>query len=163
MKKWQIAVVVAALIAVGVGALFGGRAWGASGSSATANADQAAPQFMRDGTGPSGMPGGGPRNADGMVSGSIIAADASSITVETSDGSTKIILVSGSTSISLTTEGSLSDLVTGEDVVVSGTANSDGTVTAASIRLGSNLGLGGAPGVMPPSGAETPATQTTTQ
>jgi hypothetical protein len=168
---------VAAVIAVGVGALFGGHAWGVSGSSdTTANAQTA--QASGDGNRPSGMPGdssgqfgglGGGRNGGNMVSGSIIAVDDSGITVKTSDGSTKIILVSGSTSISLTKEGSKSDLVTGEAVVVSGTANSDGTVTASSIMLGTSLGFGGAPGDTPPSGGTAPSgsgastTQTTAQ
>jgi hypothetical protein len=151
VKNWRIAVVVAAVIAVGVGALFGGRAWGASGSSdTTANAQTA--QASGDGNRPSGMPGdgsgqfggpGGGRSGGNMVSGSIIAADDSSITIKTSDGSTKIVLVSGSTSISVTSEGSIADLDTGEDVVISGTTNNDGTTTAESIRVGASLPQGG--------------------
>jgi hypothetical protein len=160
VKKWQIAVVIVTVIAVALGALFGGRAWGAGGSS------DGPGQLAGDGNGPWGRGDGlmpsdrqGPGIGGNMVAGSIIAADETSITVKTSDGSTKIILVSGSTSISLTTEGSVSDLATGEPVVVSGTTNTDGTVTATNIRLGDTLGLAGAPGGIPPSGS----TQTTTQ
>ena len=160
MKKWQIAVLAVAVIAVALGALFGGRAWGASGSSS----DQDQGQLAGDGNGPWGrgdgtMPsdGFGGRNGGNMVSGSIIAVDSTGITVQTNDGSTKIILVSGSTSISLTTDGSVSDLVTGKNVVVSGTTNTDGTVTATSIRLGEILGLGGAPGGTPPPVSSAPS------
>lgn len=179
MKKWQIAVVVAAVIAVGLGALFGGHAWGVSGSATNGTEDVAASQAGGDGTMPPGMPGdgtapsgmrgtGGPGGGS-MITGSIMAVDDSGITVKTGDGSTKIILVAGSTAISLTKEGSKSDLVTGVAVVVSGTANSDGTVTAGSIMLGTSLGFGGAPGGTSPSGDTAPSgseastTQTTTQ
>ena len=179
MKKWQIAVVVAAVIAVGVGALFGGRAWGASGSATNGAEEVAASQVGGDGTMPPGMPGdgfgqfgglGGGRNGGNMVSGSIIAADESSITIKTSDGSTKIVLVSGSTSISVSSEGSMADLDTGEDVVISGTTNDDGTITAESITVGASLPQGGmAPGGTPPSDGTAPSgsgastTQTTVQ
>jgi len=153
VKKWQIAVVVLAVIAVGVGALFGGRAWGESASSS----DQTQRQFATDGSGPFNR-GDGSAPGDGTgrgmfggnaVTGSIIAVDSSSITVQTSDGSTKIVLFGDSTGITLVTEGSVADLKTGEDVLVTGTTNDDGTVTATSIRLGEVLGSGLAPGGTP--------------
>jgi hypothetical protein len=176
LKKWQIAAVTAVVIAVGVGCLFGGRAWGAAGSD---NNDQgrSAGQNWADGNRPSGMPadgsglfaGPGGRNGGNMVSGSIIAADSTSITVKTGNGSTKIILVSGSTSISLVAAGSIADLKTGENVVVTGSANDDGTVTAANIRLGESLMLDGPPpadgtgasGNTPAAGSGAATTQTT--
>jgi hypothetical protein len=170
VKKWQIAAVVVAVIAVGVGAFFGGHAWGASGSSDDSGqvaGGSNGPWGRGDGSMPPDGQGG--RNGGNLVAGTIFSADESGITVKTSDGSTKIILVSGSTSISLTTAGSTSDLKTGANVVVSGTSNTDGTVTATNIRLGDTLGLGGAPGGTPPSGGTapsgsgTPTTQTTTQ
>ena len=168
MKKWQKATLAAVvLMAVGLGCLFGGRAWGAT-SSDDSSRDRAAGQTWGDGSRPSGGPGDGSGqfrgpddiNGGNMVTGSIISVDDSGITVKTSDGSTKIILVSGSTSISVTTEGSESDLVTGKNVTVSGTTNTDGTVTASSIRLGDVLGFGGTPGGAPPSGG-TPSTGAT--
>ena len=39
----------------------------------------------------------------------------------------------------------MSDLKTGEDVVVTGTTNTDGTVTAINVRLGESSALGGVP------------------
>ncbi len=146
MKKWQIAVVVVVVIAVGVGALFGGRAWGESASSS--GQDQR--QLVGDANGPwnrddGSLPGaglGGGRPGGNLLSGSIIAVDSSSITVQTADGSTKIVLLAGSTAISLVTQGSASDLKTGENVAITGTTNDDGTVTAINIRLGEVLGAG---------------------
>jgi hypothetical protein len=167
MKKWQMWTLAAVVvIGVGVGCLFGGKAWGDNGSSTNDGSNQT----WADGNRPSGMPGDGSmpagapggRNGGNMVSGSIIAIDADSITVQTTDGSTKIVLVGSSATISLVTAGSASDLKTGENVVVSGTTNTDGTVTATSIRLGevfSQITPSGAP---PAAGSETTTTQATT-
>jgi hypothetical protein len=175
MKTWQIWTVAAVVVvAVGLGCLFGGRAWGASGSDDNGK-NRTAGQNWGNGNGPSGMPGEGSgqfggRNGGGMVIGSIIAVDATSITVKTSDGSTKIVFVGSSATISLATTGSASDLKTGENVVVSGTTNTDGTVTANSIRLGEILNVGGTPpadgtapsGGAPATGSGTATTPTTT-
>lgn len=162
MKKWQIALVAVAIVAVAVAALFGGRAWGQSTSSNDADLVQAAgqgpgngnaPGMPGDGSLPTGGPGGTGRNGLNPTSGSIVAADDTSITVKTANGSTKMILVSASTSVTKTVVGSLSDLVTGENVVISGTTNSDDTITASNIVLRSDLGFGGMPGgTAPPSG-----------
>jgi len=76
------------------------------------------------------------------VSGEITAVDGTSITVKTMDGSSKIILVSSATTVNKTTEGTVSDLKTGEKVMVIGTSGNDGTVTASMISLG-NRGFGG--------------------
>jgi hypothetical protein len=177
LKKWQITAVAAVVvIAVGVGCLFGGRAWGTADSDNNGQ-DRGAGQNWAGGDRPSGMPtdGSGPfagpggRNGGNMVSGSIIAVDNTGITVKTSDGSTKIILVSGSASISLVAAGSIADLKTGENVVVTGTTNDDGTVTATNIRLGESLTLGGTPpdvgtsasGNAPTAWSGTATTQTT--
>jgi hypothetical protein len=63
--------------------------------------------------------------------------DASSISVQsmaTTSGST-VILYSPSTSIMKTVTGSAADLMVGSTVVVSGTANSDGSESANSIQI----------------------------
>jgi hypothetical protein len=174
IKQWQMWTVAAVVVvAVGLGCLFGGRAWGVSGSDSSGK-NQAEGQNWGDGNRPPGMPGNGPGQFDGrgggLVSGSIIAVDATSITVKTNDGSTKIVLFGSSATISLVTQGSASDLKTGENVVISGTANTDGTVTATSIRLGEVLNLGGTPpadgtapsGGAPAAGSGTATTQTST-
>ncbi len=166
MKKWQIAVVAVTVVAVAVAALFGGRAWGQSGSSNDAAETQTAGQgptygdFLGapgGGSMPAG-PGGANRSGGNLLGGSIIAADDSTVTIQTADGSTKIVLISGSTTISVTEEGSLADLVVGEQVAVTGTSNSDGTLTATSIRLGSDMAFAGSPGGTAPPSGSTPTT-----
>lgn len=52
------------------------------------------------------------------------------------DGSTKIIILSDQTVINKSSEGSKSDLKTGERVTTFGTENSDGSITAQNISIG---------------------------
>ena len=73
------------------------------------------------------------------VSGEIISLSDQSLTVKLQDGSSKIIFYSDSTKINQTTEGSKTDLQSGASVTIIGTTNSDGSVTAQSISLGSSF------------------------
>jgi hypothetical protein len=83
------------------------------------------------------------------VSGEITAIDAQSITLKTSDGGSKIILISDSTQINKTTAGAVSDLKTGDTVMAIGTQSSNGTVTAQTISVGGSV-------VVPPTGQSGP-------
>jgi hypothetical protein len=71
----------------------------------------------------------------GAVSGSIISIDNNSITVKLADGSTKIVLLSGTTTYSNTVTAVQTDLKSGTNIAVFGNANSDGSVTAASVQI----------------------------
>lgn len=97
----------------------------------------------------SGGNGAGPRAGFSPVSGEILAIDDQTITVQTQEGDSKIVIYSGSTNINKTSEGSLSDLQVGEEVTVIGTEDDNGTVTAQSISLGEE-GIRGMPGGQPP-------------
>ncbi|MFA5996870.1 MAG: hypothetical protein WC791_00065 [Candidatus Paceibacterota bacterium] len=72
---------------------------------------------------------------NGVVAGEIISKDATSITVKAPDGSSKIVLVSGTTQIAKSTTGTQADLATGTSVTVIGTTNADGSVTAQSVQI----------------------------
>jgi hypothetical protein len=52
------------------------------------------------------------------------------------------VSTNGSTTFSVTTQSTVDSLVVGELIQVNGTAASDGTVTAASIRVGGGFGGG---------------------
>lgn len=78
-------------------------------------------------------------NQNGMVRGatvgSILSMDDKSITVKLNDGSTKIVLFSGSTTYSNTATAAKTDLKVGGEVAVFGAANSDGSVTATNVQI----------------------------
>lgn len=71
----------------------------------------------------------------GFASGEIISKDANSMTIKLQNGSTKLVLIGGSAQI-LTTATTTSDvLLVGTPVTVTGTSNTDGSITAQSIQL----------------------------
>lgn len=69
------------------------------------------------------------------VRGQIISNSGNSFTVKLSDGSSKIVLLTGSTNIMKSTSGSSSDLTSGKQVLILGTTNSDGSVTAQNVSV----------------------------
>lgn len=86
-----------------------------------------------------GMPGGQRGGAGGgFTVGEVVSSDATSITLKLQDGGSKLILISDETPISKSTSGSLSDIKPGEQIMVVGSSNSDGSINAQSIQLGSN-------------------------
>ena len=164
MKRWLIAVVVVVVVVVGVGAFFGGKSAGggtptpAAALKVLTNLTAAQRQaLLQNGGGLGSIFGGGrgtggtgATGAGGFTTGSIVSSDSNSITVKLSTGSTKIVLYSPSTVIAVSKTGSASDLTTGQDVTVTGTANSDGSITATRIQVGTlprvGAGNGGTPG-----------------
>jgi len=126
-------------LVVGLAAGFGGgyyfkgyqqtnaRAAFAGGAGVTGGFQRYAGGIGSRGTG-AGMRGG-------AVNGTILSMDSSSITVKLADGSTKIVLLSGSTTYSNTASATQSDLKTGSTVAVFGTPNSDGSVTATNVQM----------------------------
>ncbi|PIV09931.1 hypothetical protein COS31_00695 [Candidatus Roizmanbacteria bacterium CG02_land_8_20_14_3_00_36_15] len=90
-------------------------------------------QFRNNG-GASGQATGS-RQGFRPVNGEIIVTDSNSITVKLQDSSSKIVLVSGQTSISKAEQATIADLKIGEKVAVFGPENSDGSVTASNIQL----------------------------
>jgi len=72
---------------------------------------------------------------NGFLSGTVAAIDSGSITVNTRDGSSHIVLVTPNMSVSKSVSGSVSDVTVGSTIIVTGTTNSDGSVSASSIQL----------------------------
>ncbi len=74
------------------------------------------------------------RNGNGAA-GTILSVDANSMTVKLADGGSKIVLLTGSTSINKATEGTVTDLTVGERVSAFGTTNTDGSITATNVQI----------------------------
>ena len=152
-------IAVASLIGVLTlsGAFYGGMTYaqmsrgGSGGNFANLSIEERQARFAGGGS-PMGMRDSGGVGA-GFTSGDILSKDATSLTIKMMDGSTKIVLFSGSTMISKSASGTPADLTTGARVTVMGNTNSDGSVTAQDILIGGGFGFGrmgaGAGGQMP--------------
>src|SRR5581483_917557 len=117
------AVVVAAIY------FYGGYSYG---SSKTAQASTGRMMFTNGAGG--GFRTGGMRNG-GFTAGSIISKDDQSVTLKLQDGGSRIVFFSGTTQIMKSAAGTPSDLTVGENVMVTGSQNSDGSLTAQSIQV----------------------------
>ncbi len=69
------------------------------------------------------------------TSGEVISLGENTITIKLDNGSNKIVLFSPKTDINKPASASASELKTGEKVTVMGQENSNGSLTAQSIRL----------------------------
>jgi hypothetical protein len=138
MKNARVIVpIIAVLVGLGVG-FFGGieyKNYQANKARSNFAAGGANGNFQRFTAGTRGTGQGGAVARGGAVNGTILSMDAKSITVKLSDGSTKIVLFSGSTTYSNTATASQTDLKVGSTVAVFGAANSDGSVTATNVQI----------------------------
>lgn len=75
------------------------------------------------------------QNGMGGTVGEIISKDDKSITIKLPNGGSKIILYSATTTVGKTTTGNVSDIQIGQTISISGTTNTDGSVSAKSIQI----------------------------
>ena len=141
MKQNSIAVILLVAVITAGGGFFAGMKYQqtrrVSGFTQMMNGQGGRNMMFGNGNGNGNTNGtrSGMRNGFRPVAGEIIKQDDTSITVKMQDGSTKIVLVSGTTAINKATTGTKSDLTTGTQVAVFGSENSDGSVTAQNIQL----------------------------
>jgi hypothetical protein len=139
MKNNQIIItVLIGIIALGAG-FFGGMQYQKSQRLSFGNANGQLGMMRQSGAGNMMYRGGAGAAGARPVMGQIISSDDKSVTVKMQDGSTKIVLLSSSTSINKAAEGTTADLKSGETIAAFGTANSDGSITAQSIQLNPQL------------------------
>ncbi len=137
MKK-LFAIVPTIAVVVGGAAFYGGMKYGQANISRIFSFDQGSRQQLGAiGTGQVGRFGN--RNGASFTSGQIIAKDDKSITVKLPGGGSKIIFYSDSTEISKNVAGISNDLEINQSVMVTGTANSDGSITAQSVQIRPDL------------------------
>jgi len=137
MKK-IIPIIVVLIIIVG-GAFFGGMKYGQSKNPFSNFSRQdfqnlsseQRQQLFQGNIGGSFQRGAG----SNFLNGEVIAKDENTLTLKMPDGGSKIVFFSGSTKILKTTDGSIDDIGAGEQIMVSGEQNSDGSYTAKTIQL----------------------------
>lgn len=143
MDKKTIATFVAIVGVVGAGAFYGGVKYGMGKNVSGADRSQFAGRQggMQNGQGSqnqrtvgSGKQGTGGADS-GFSGGEIISKDDKSVTIKTKDGGSKIVYFSDATSIGKETSGATSDLAVGQQVMINGKTNTDGSVAAQNIQI----------------------------
>lgn len=71
----------------------------------------------------------------GMIIGEVSSIDGDSLTVKLADGSSKIVVLSKTTSYTISNESSREKLIVGTKVAVMGETTTDGSTTASSVEL----------------------------
>lgn len=142
MKNRIIIIGAITILVIGGGSFYAGMQYAQSkktvGNANFANLSQADRQqrFSQMGGGQGGGRMGGSAQAGaGFINGEIIAKDDKSVTIKLGDGGSKIVFYSASTQVQKMADMPINDLVIGQQVVASGTVNSDGSVTAKTIQL----------------------------
>ncbi|HYK09001.1 MAG TPA: DUF5666 domain-containing protein [Candidatus Eisenbacteria bacterium] len=88
------------------------------------------------------------------VRGEVLSVDDTGMTVKMMDGSSKIVVVSGSTVFVKSSTAAKADVKSGDTVMVIGTQNSDGSVTAQDVQINPPaMGRGFAPSSATPTSA----------
>jgi hypothetical protein len=69
------------------------------------------------------------------VRGQVLSTGTNTLTVKQQDGTTKIVVIGTSTIFVNTQKAALSDLKTGDTIMVVGSSNSDGSITASDVQI----------------------------
>ena len=143
MKK-ILPIMIILIIIVGAVAFYGGMKYAASRRSSLS-------AVQRQQFGQIGQNGAfaNRQNGASAVNGQIVSKNDQNMTVQLRDGSSKIVFYSGSTEVSKFVAGTASDLVAGDTVMISGTTNSDGSLTAQSVQIRPDISATTAPNNTP--------------
>ncbi len=156
-KPMILGAIAGLIIGGGGGYAIGAKTAAPSGGQ---NVGQNGSQFGSNRTGTNGATNRNRFGAGGgVVTGSVLSLDASSMSVKMRDGSTRVVLYSPTTQVFTSTEGKTTDVAVGKNVMVAGTQNPDGSVTASSIQIrpADMLPQGGGPGGQTTPGTGAPA------
>jgi hypothetical protein len=82
-----------------------------------------------------GLGGSRSGSGGGFASGQVAAKDSQTITLQLPNGNSEVVFYSSSTQVIKPTAAALSDVVNGTQVMIGGTQNADGSLTAQSIQI----------------------------
>lgn len=125
MMKNKIIIAIVVLVVIAV-SFYGGVKY-SQGQTSKAQASRFA--GLTQGQGRQGM-----RGLGGNTNGEILSIEPTSLIIKLQNGGSKIVLFVASTTVSKMAQSSISDLKIGSQIMVSGNANSDGSVNALSIQ-----------------------------
>jgi hypothetical protein len=128
MKTTNTLVIACALVAItfGAGGFYGGMQYADSQHPNQRFGGPGQFQAFQRGAGGRGFNGAG---------GQVISKDDKSLTLQLMGGGSKIVYYSASTTVGKMATGTIADVIQGSNVMVMGTTNSDGSVTASLIQL----------------------------
>jgi hypothetical protein len=132
MAKYKVHIIWAVIVIIAlVGGIFYGKGTAASKAGTGSSASVARSGYARTG------------GAGGFVSGQIISVSSSSLIVSLANGNSQVVFYSGSTQVMKPTAVPADTLMAGTRVMIGGTPNSDGSLTAQSIQVQTGSGFGG--------------------
>jgi pectate lyase len=83
-----------------------------------------------------GARGGFARGANGgMVNGSVVSLTDNVLTLKARDGGSRVILFTAGTKVTKSVDGARTDVKDGVNVVILGTQNTDGSITAETVQI----------------------------
>ncbi|HVB19723.1 MAG TPA: hypothetical protein VNF51_00330 [Candidatus Paceibacterota bacterium] len=71
----------------------------------------------------------------GFLTGTVAKTDSGSITLDTRDGSSHVVLITPATAVFKSVAGTIHDVSVGSTIMVSGATNGDGSISATNIQL----------------------------
>jgi uncharacterized protein (UPF0333 family) len=126
-KQWVTLIVVAVVFAGG--GFFGGMKYQSSKTpavAARAGGAAGAAAFAQRRAGGANM---------GFLNGQVLSVDQNSITVKLQNGGSQNVVLAPSTQYRKAVDGTSADVVVGSQVTITGTTNSDGSLTAQSVQI----------------------------
>jgi Domain of unknown function (DUF5666) len=126
-KQW-VALAVVAVVFAG-GGFFGGMKYQASKTPAV---------VLRPGMGGAGTFAGrraGGASGASFINGQVLNVSGSTITVKSMNGGSQVAVLAPSTQYRKAVDGASSDVVVGSQVTITGSTNSDGSLTAQSVQI----------------------------
>jgi hypothetical protein len=137
MDKKQIVSLVVVAIVFAAGGFFGGMKY--QQHKATSSLAARAGQFAGRAAGQGGAAGGAgrgfSRGAGTFLTGQVLSVSNNSVTIKSMSGGSQVAILAPSTQYNKSVNGAASDVTTGENVVVTGSQNSDGSITAQSVQI----------------------------
>jgi hypothetical protein len=142
-KTLKIILSVAAVVLIAAGSFYGGMVIGKNQAAASAAAGPINfPQGFQPGDGAPPIAGrrqdgtaGGFGAQPGMTFGQIESIDGNTLTLTTQAGGTVTVQVTDTTLIEKNASVDVTDLAAGDTVIVSGSDNDDGSITARSVQV----------------------------